>query len=132
MLLKLFAIFVLLPLAELAILIRLGQAIGVWSTLAIVVASGAIGALLAAREGGRVLGAIQAELAVGRAPTARLVDGFLIFLGGLLLLIPGLITDLMGFLLLLPFTRARLKTRIRGRFERMAKSGQVSMITLIR
>jgi UPF0716 protein FxsA len=132
MLAKLFLIFILVPILEMALLIRLGQLLGFWPTIALVVATGAIGALLAKSQGLRVLSAIQADLATGQPPASRLVDGLLILLGGVLLLTPGLITDTAGFLLLLPFTRSRMKESLRRRFEKMVRSGQVSMIGLIR
>ena len=132
MLARLLLIFILVPILEMALLIRLGQLLGFWPTIGLVIATGAIGALLAKSQGLRVLSAIQADLASGRPPASRLVDGFLILLGGVLLLTPGLITDTAGFLLLLPFTRSRMKESLRRRFEKMVRSGQVSMIGLIR
>lgn len=129
---RLLLIFTLVPLIELAILIRLGELIGFWATFGLVIATGALGAILARAQGIRVLRSMQAELNVGQVPAARLVDGFLVLVGGILLLTPGLLTDVVGFSLLLPFTRNRLKEGLRRRFEHMIRSGQVSMITLIR
>jgi UPF0716 protein FxsA len=129
---RLLLLFVLVPLIELAILIRIGNWLGFWPTLGLVVATGAVGALLAKAQGARVLGEIRSDLAAGRVPAARLVDGLLVLVGGIVLLTPGLISDILGLLLLLPVTRDRLKASVRRRFERMVDSGQVSMITLIR
>jgi UPF0716 protein FxsA len=132
MLAKLILLFVLLPLLELAILIRLGQALGFWPTMALVVATGTVGALLARSQGMRVLRAIRADLAAGRVPAGRLVDGLLVLVGGVVLLTPGLLTDIAGLLLLFPASRARFKAGVARRLERMARTGQVSVITLLR
>jgi len=129
---KLLLLFVLLPLLELAILVRLGGVLGFWPTIGIVVVTGGVGALLARSQGIRVLSGIRTELAVGRMPTDRLVDGLLILVGGAVLLTPGLLTDVLGLALLIPFTRRRFKAAVRRRFDRMIRTGQVNMITLIR
>lgn len=129
---RLLLLFVLVPLVELALLIRIGNWLGFWPTIGIVVATGALGALLAKSQGARVLGEIRADLTSGRVPAARLLDGLLILAGGIVLLTPGLLTDALGLMLLLPVTRNRLKAVVRRRFEGMVQSGNVSMITLIR
>jgi UPF0716 protein FxsA len=129
---RLLLLFVLVPLVELAILIRVGGVFGFWPTMALVVTTGALGALLARSQGTRVLRAIQHDLAAGRPPAGHLVDGFLILIGGVLLLTPGLLSDIAGLLLLLPLSRGRLKSAVRARFERMVRTGQVSLVTLIR
>lgn len=129
---RLLFIFVLVPLVELAILIRLGNLMGFWPTIGLVVTTGALGAVLARSQGGQVLRAIQREVSEGRVPAARLLDGLLVLIGGVMLLTPGLLTDVAGLSLLLPFTRNRLKEALGRRIERMVRSGQVSMITLIR
>jgi UPF0716 protein FxsA len=129
---KLLLLFVLVPLLELAILVRLGGVLGFWPTIGIVVVTGAVGALLARSQGTRVLSGIRTELAVGQMPTDRLVDGLLILVGGAVLLTPGLLTDVLGLALLIPFTRRRFKAALRRRFDRMIRTGQVNMITLIR
>ena len=132
MLFRLLLLFVLLPIVELALLIRIGNWLGFWPTMALVLFTGFVGAVLARSQGAYVLGQIRTELSVGRVPAARLVDGLLVLVGGTLLLTPGLITDLVGFALLLPFSRARLKAAVQRRFERMVRSGEVGVITLIR
>lgn len=132
MLAKLLVVFIAVPLIEMAVLIRLGQLLGFWPTIGLVIATGTVGALLAKSQGMRVLAAIQADLGTGQPPASRLIDGFLILVGGILLLTPGLITDAAGFMLLLPFTRSRMKKALRRRFESMVRSGQVSIVGLIR
>jgi UPF0716 protein FxsA len=129
--LRLALLFIGLPLIELAVLVRLGTWIGFWPTMAIVVGTGILGALLAQAQGLLVWVRIQRELVQGRMPASELVDGFLILVGGIVLLTPGLLTDLCGFLLLVPWTRAWFKRYLRRRFERMMQTGQADIRILI-
>ena len=109
MVLKLFLLFTAIPLLELALLIRVGQAIGSLNTIAIVVITGATGAWLARAEGVGVLRRIRESIAAGQPPSTELIDGAFVLLGGALLLTPGLLTDLIGFLCLIPMTRKYLR-----------------------
>jgi len=130
MIIRLLALFIFIPLLDLAILVRLGQALGFWPTIGLVVATGTAGAFLARSQGVRVINGIKTEMSVGQIPSARLLDGLLVLIGGTLLLTPGLLTDLAGFLLLIPPTRARLREMLRRRVERMVHSGTTNfMIT---
>ncbi len=131
MFLRLLALFILLPLVELALLIQIGRSIGLIWTLALVIVTGFLGAALARRHGVRAWLAIQDELRAGRVPAAALADGLLILVGGLVLLTPGLITDLFGFALLLPVTRNAFKKRLRARFERAVQTGEANMTILL-
>lgn len=131
MFLRLALLFIGLPLLELAILVKLGTVIGFWPTMAIVVATGFLGALLAQMQGLWVWTRIQRELRAGRMPGSELVDGFMILVGGIVLLTPGLLTDLFGFLLLVPWTRAWVKRRLRRKFERMMRSGRADIRILV-
>lgn len=112
--------FVLVPLAELYILLRIGQVAGFLPTLGIVIATGVLGAWLARHEGLRTARAIREELDAGHVPADRLMDAALIFAAGLLLLTPGILTDITGFLLLAPpvrtLIRRRIKEALRKRF----------------
>lgn len=129
---KLFVLFVAVPVIELFILVQLGTWAGVWITLALVLATGLLGAALAKRQGGLVLRAIRHDLAGGRVPAEHLLDGLLILIGGVLLLTPGLLTDLTGALLMLPPTRTRMKAAIRRWLEARIRSGQVSYLVMMR
>ncbi|MFO7893386.1 MAG: FxsA family protein [Longimicrobiales bacterium] len=130
--LRLLTLFIVLPLVELAILIQVGQAIGLWPTLGIVVATGFLGATLARRQGLMTWLAIQSELRQGQVPAGALVDGLLILIGGIVLLTPGILTDLFGFALLLPATRNRLKRTFRRRFERAVERGDAGVTVILR
>jgi UPF0716 protein FxsA len=131
MFLRLLALFVLLPLAELAILIQVGQAIGLVPTLVLVVLTGFLGATLARRQGLRAWLAIRAELQAGRMPGSTLVDGLLILIGGIVLLTPGILTDLLGFALLVPATRSGLKRIFRKRFQQALDRGETSFTIIV-
>jgi len=132
MIFRLLALFIFVPLLDLAILVRLGQALGFWPTIGLVVATGTVGAFLARSQGLRVVNGIRTEMSVGQIPSSRLLDGLLILIGGTLLLTPGLLTDLAGFLLLLPPSRGRLKEILRRRVERMVRSGTTSFLVIKR
>jgi UPF0716 protein FxsA len=126
----LFLLFVALPIAELWILIRLGQAVGFWLTLAIVLGTGALGAALAKSQGMRVLREVQSEITAGRMPHRQVLDGMAVLVGGTLLLTPGFISDVAGLALLFPPTRRLIQTLARRWFARQIEKGtvQVSVI----
>jgi UPF0716 protein FxsA len=131
MFIRLLALFVLLPLVELALLIQVGQAIGLFWTLTVVVVTGFFGATLARRQGLRAWLAIQDRLRQGTMPGDALVDGLLILIGGIVLLTPGLLTDLAGFALLVPTTRAALKKRLHRRFQRAIERNEASFTVVV-
>ena len=118
MLTKLLLLSTLVPLAELALLIKVGQHLGLLWTLGIVILTGIAGASLAKHEGFAVVRQIKQDLSEGILPTARLLDGVLILAGGLLLLTPGLLTDALGLLALIPWTREWIKSDLKRRFRR--------------
>lgn len=123
-------LFVSVPILELVILIQLGQAVGLWPTLALVLATGIGGAMLARAEGLRTLLRFQGELASGEMPNQSILDGLSVLVGGALLLTPGLITDVLGFSLLIPFTRRWIQRRARARLMRMAEEGTIRVVTM--
>ncbi|MDE0393187.1 MAG: FxsA family protein [Gammaproteobacteria bacterium] len=125
MLFRLFCAFVLVPLLELALLIRIGTVVGAWPTLALVVGTGLLGAALARREGTRTLLALQRDLAEGRLPAQSLVAGASVLVGGAFLLTPGVLTDLAGLCLLLPLTRRFAFRWVRRRMEAGLATGAV-------
>lgn len=102
MLIRLILLLTVVPFVELAILLRLAQAITWRSTLLIVIVTGVVGAWLARREGLRTLRNIQADMAAGRPPTQSLVEGVMILVAGVVLVTPGILTDMVGFALLVP------------------------------
>lgn len=131
MFLRLLALFVILPLVELALLIQVGRVIGLGLTLVLVTVTGLIGATLARRQGLRAWRAIRAELHSGRMPGTTLIDGLLILIGGIVLLTPGILTDIIGFALLVPGTRRALRNALRHRFERALARGDTSFTVIV-
>lgn len=127
---KLLILFIAVPFIEMVILVRIGTLLGFWPTMGLVLATGVVGAVLARSQGLRVLHGIRAELAVGQMPTSRLLDGLMVLIGGIVLLTPGVLTDIFGLALLIPFTRSRLKELVRVRLERMVKSGEVRVMRI--
>jgi UPF0716 protein FxsA len=109
-------LFLVVPIAELAVLIRVGQWIGVVNTIGVLILVSVVGAWLAKREGLGVLRRIQCQLELGQMPGVELVDGFLVLLAGVLLITPGFLSDILGILLLLPPIRAAVRRLLRRRF----------------
>ena len=124
---KLLVLFIGIPLIELALLVKLGELVGFWPTIALVITTGVIGASLAQTQGFKVFGKIQTELAAGRIPTHHLVDGLLIFAGGIVLLTPGLLTDILGFSLMIPWVRTQFKRWLTYKFSNMVQTGQTQI-----
>jgi UPF0716 protein FxsA len=102
-------LFILVPLAELAVIIAVGKTIGVLTTLLLLLVFSLSGAWLAKREGLVAWRRFQLALAEGRAPTREVADGTMVLLAGALLLVPGFLTDLVGLLLLIPASRSLLR-----------------------
>jgi UPF0716 protein FxsA len=100
-----FAAFLLVPILEIYVLIQVGQVIGGLWTVLILIADSLLGAWLLKHEGGRAWRALRIALTEGRMPAKELADGILIVLGGALMLTPGFVTDAVGVLAILPFTR---------------------------
>jgi UPF0716 protein FxsA len=117
MLLRLLILFTVVPLVELMLLIEIGRQVGLAATVALILATGALGAWLARAQGLRTLAELQRELQAGRPPTAALVDGLLILIAGAVLLTPGLLTDLCGFFLLVPAGRKLVREALSRRFQ---------------
>jgi UPF0716 protein FxsA len=110
--LLLLALFLLLPIAELYVIIQIGQAIGLVPTLALLIVDGFVGAALARSQGRVAWERFNRALAEGRVPARETFDGAMIILGGALLLTPGFITDVVGLCLLIPPTRALLRAGV--------------------
>jgi UPF0716 protein FxsA len=107
--------FVVVPLVEIYVLIQVGQVIGVWWTILLLILDSILGTWLIRREGRRAWLALATALNSGQMPARELADGALILVGGTLMLSPGFVTDALGILLILPFTRPvarRLLTKL--------------------
>ncbi|MGE4218097.1 MAG: FxsA family protein [Alphaproteobacteria bacterium] len=95
-------LFIGLPIAEIATFIQVGDLIGLWPTLLAIVGTGVLGTILVRIQGLQTLRQVQASLDRGEAPVAELFGGLALLLAGVMLLLPGFITDALGFLLLIP------------------------------
>jgi len=98
-------VFVVLPVLEIYVLIQIGQVIGAWWTVLLLIADGVFGSWLMKREGGRTWQALRETLENRRMPARELADAALILVGGTLLLTPGFVSDIFGLFCVLPFTR---------------------------
>jgi UPF0716 protein FxsA len=124
---RLFLAFALVPLLELYILIKIGGYLGAFQTIALVVLTALLGVVLARFEGLKTLQQIRNSLAQGIVPAEEMVDAVLIFVGGILLIIPGVLTDLCALVLLIPYSRTIFKRWLRRRFDRMIATGNVRL-----
>jgi UPF0716 protein FxsA len=109
------AMFIVVPLVEIYVIIQVGQAIGPWWTILLLIADSILGSWLIRHEGARAWQALREALDSGRMPARELADGALILIGGTLMLAPGFVTDALGILMIFPVTRPlfrRLLTRV--------------------
>jgi UPF0716 protein FxsA len=123
MFIKLLLVFTIIPLIELFVLIEIGSRIGSAPTILLLLVTGIFGALLASRQGLSVLQRARQDLSQGRVPANPLLDGIMVLIGGVLLLTPGFLTDILGFLLLIPLTRQSLKGLLLRILRRMMARG---------
>jgi UPF0716 protein FxsA len=126
---KLFLLFTIVPIVDLWLLLRIGGRIGFVPAVALVVLTGLVGAALAKAEGARVLGAWRRALAEGRMPEEGVLSGALVLAGGVLLVTPGVLTDLAGLALLFPPTRRVAADALRRWVRRKIERGQVRIVT---
>lgn len=116
-------LFVVVPLVEIYLLIQVGQVIGAWWTILLLIAVSVLGSYLIKREGLRAWQALRSAVATHRMPARELADGGLILVGGTLLLTPGFLSDALGLFFILPFTRP-LARRALTRFVTRKLIGQ--------
>lgn len=122
MLLTLVLLFTVLPLTELYLLVWLGFQIGLLPTIAIALGTGILGASLARAQGMAVMSKLAQQLQAGERPADTLSDGALILVAGVLLILPGILTDITGFLLLVPPVRSILKPLLARALRRNVQS----------
>lgn len=124
--LLLFLLFIVVPILELYVLIQVGQAIGVWQTILLLIADSILGTWLMRSQGRAAWRRFNEAMAAGRVPGREVLDGALVILGGAFLLTPGFITDIFGLFFLLPPTRAiarRTLVRVFGARFKVATFG---------
>jgi len=120
--------FLLIPILELAVIIQVGQIIGFWPTLALLVAESILGAWLVKREGRRAWHNVRTILSEGREPDIALTDAGLVLVGGTLLLTPGFVTDIVGFACVLPMTRPLMRRGVSRLIRRSRDSARVRLV----
>lgn len=114
---KLLLIFIGVPFFEMLILIKLGEVLGFFWTIMLVIVTGFLGALAARIQGVKAWMTLQQELQCGRMPGEQMIDALLIFSAGILLMTPGLLTDITGFFLLVPITRSWMKKWAKNKID---------------
>lgn len=129
MFINLVLLFTIIPVVELFVLIEIGGHIGTMNTIALIVLTGIIGASFAKSQGAQIIYEIRSTFNQGQIPGKELLQGVMILAGGILLLTPGFITDLVGFSLLFPLTRLFYTRAALSYIKKKYKSGQWNIIT---
>lgn len=127
---KLLLFFTIVPIAELTLLIWVGGMMGVWPTVALVLITAFLGSFLARRQGLNAWRQLQTDLAQGKMPQDAFLDGIAVLIAGVLLITPGVLSDLSGILLMIPACRRPLKTYLKKRFLRSISSGSARFIEI--
>ena len=125
---RLFLLFVLVPMVDLALLFSVGGRIGLAPTVGVVIATALAGSWLAKREGAAAWTRVQRKMRTGGIPGPELIDGLVILVSGTLLLTPGFLTDIVGLLGLFPPTRAVVRRVLKARFERSVLTGSARVV----
>ena len=120
----LFLLFIIVPIIEIALLIQVSDVIGGWNTIALVIITAFLGARLVRQQGSEALRNVQLQLAQGQMPAQELLTGLCVIIAGVLLLTPGIATDLFGFLLLTPIFRKVMASKILTQLSKQQASGQ--------
>jgi UPF0716 protein FxsA len=123
-----FLFLIIVPAAEISVLLLSGQTIGIWPTILLIILTGFLGAYLAKQQGLEIIKRTQDQLRRGMMPGDVILDGISILLGGVLLLTPGFITDIMGVLLLAPPTRKFFKALMLKLFRNWMDKGTIKVI----
>ena len=122
---RLILIFIVVPLIEILLLIEIGSRIGALNTIFIIILTAILGGSLMRHQGFTIIRNIQRDLSQGQMPTGELINGALVLVGGIVLLTPGFFTDAVGFVLLLPATRALILKKIQLLIRRKIESGDI-------
>src|SRR5690242_13654711 len=123
----LFLAFLLLPVLEIYVIIQVGELIGGWPTVALLLAESLLGAWIIRHEGRRAWRALKESFGSGGMPDRELADAGLVLVGGALLLTPGFVTDVFGFLFVLPFTRPLVRRLLSWYLGRRVSAAQRSL-----
>jgi UPF0716 protein FxsA len=118
-------LMIVIPVIELWFLITVGRWIGAWPTVSLVILTGVLGAWLAKKEGLQTIRSVRMQLEKGQIPGMALLDGICILIGGVVLLTPGFFTDLIGFALLVPYTRNLFKAWLITLLNKWLQTGHI-------
>lgn len=124
---KLIPIFILMPILDLYILVKASQSMGFGPTVLLIIATGIAGYYLAKSEGRLILKKINREMGQGNVPGDEILTGFCILVGGFLLLIPGIVTDIIGITMVLPGSREFYKGYIKRWLQRLINRGYTNI-----
>ena len=124
---RLLILFIAVPVVELVLLIEIGQRVGTIATVGLIIGTGIVGASLARQQGISTLARLRNDLDAGQLPAEPIVDGVLILLAAVVLITPGVLTDLVGFLCLVPAFRRWLQRFLKRRFERAVQEAAVGV-----
>lgn len=127
MLLRLLLLFTIVPLIELYFLIKIGSAIGALNTIVLILGTAILGSILVRWQGLKTMQQIMSQLSQNIIPAEEMVDAVLIFVGGVMLITPGVLTDFLALFLVFPYTRTLFKRWLRRKFDRMVASGNVRL-----
>jgi len=106
----LFVLFIIIPIIEISVLMQVGELLGMWLTIGIVILSAWIGAKYVRQQGLATLQSVQAKMAQGEVPSSEIVTGLMLLVAGVLLVTPGFVTDIFGLSLLVPSIRQAIAT----------------------
>ncbi len=121
--LRLILFFTIIPLLEITLLMKISQSFGIFYTVLLVGITGLVGAVLSKKQGTSVIIKIKESLNDGMMPANSLIDGLLILIGGILLITPGIFTDLGGFCCIIPFTRKKIKKLTKNKLNNLISTG---------
>jgi UPF0716 protein FxsA len=121
-------LIIVIPAIDIGVLLLSGKTIGLLPTIAFIIFTGVLGAYLAKREGLQTIKRVQEQLSYGQIPGDSLLDGICILIGATLLLTPGFITDLFGFLLLFPPSRKPFKFLMINALRKRIEKGNIKII----
>ena len=130
MFLKFLLVFVGISLLELVLILRVGQLIGIWYTVLLIILTAFLGILLAKYQGFLAIRQLQSSLAYGQMPGEAILDGILVLVGGILLFVPGFMTDILGLLCLLPVSKRIIKEYIKKLLRYYLATGQMKIVKI--
>lgn len=119
---------IVLPVAEIATIIYVGKTLGILSTISFILLTGIVGAYMAKKQGFQVIRNVQYSLQYGRIPHEEVLDGVCILIGGIFVLLPGLITDAIGFFILFPKSRTIFKSFLKNSMRNWMERGNIFII----